>query len=485
MSTLTLKGRLFSEVSPGIWRHEPIGKMRAGVHLVGSEELLKKIEDDRSIDQAVNVAHLPGVVDPVLTMPDIHQGYGFPIGGVAAFRPKDGVVSPGGVGYDINCGVRCLTTSLKKDQIHHRQIMRELVSDLFQAVPCGVGSRRKDLSLSKSELEEVLVQGAQWAIRRGFGGQGDEAYIEERGQIRGADPSRVSPRAKERGIDQLGTLGSGNHFLEIQYVDEIFQPSIAKVLGLSLEQIVVSIHTGSRGLGYQVCSDYLEECLRASEKYHISLVDRELAAAPIDSPEGQNYLAAMAAAANFAFANRQIISHWVREILERRFGKFQLSVLYDVCHNIAKFEELPTSHRGSERLCIHRKGATRAYPPRHPAVPPSYQEIGQPILIPGDMGRYSYILVGQAGSLEKSFGSACHGAGRELSRSAAKKLGKGRALVRELEDKGIYIKSAGRDTVVEEMPEAYKDVTQVVKATETAGIATIVARLKPIGVIKG
>jgi tRNA-splicing ligase RtcB (3'-phosphate/5'-hydroxy nucleic acid ligase) len=479
-----LKGLELQETSPGIWRIEPQGKMRVGVHLVGTPELLKALESDMSIQQAMNVATLPGVLDPVLTMPDIHQGYGFPIGGVAAFHAKTGIVSPGGVGYDINCGVRMLTSSLLREQLGERDKLRALVRDLFEAVPSGVGSQRKDLTYSQSDFEKILEEGAHWAIARGFALAEDIEHIEERGQMKNANPEKVSPRAKERGFHQLGTLGSGNHFLEVQFVDEIYDEKVAKAFGLFLDQVVVTIHTGSRGLGYQVCTDYLESSFKASQKYGIELVDRQLASAPLESEEGQSYLGAMSAAANFAFCNRQLITHWTREVFSRHYPNTKLSVLYDVCHNIAKWEEMPHG-KTSMRVCVHRKGATRAYPPNHPLVPPDYRRVGQPVLVPGDMGRYSFILVGGKDSLEHTFGSACHGAGRELSRGQAKKLAKGRPLTRELEDKGIYVKTAGRHTLVEEMPEAYKDVANVVNATAHAGVANLVARLRPICVVKG
>lgn len=474
------------EISPGIWRIEPFGKMHVGVHVVASKELILQIKDDRSLEQATNVATLPGVIDPVLTMPDIHQGYGFPIGGVAAFHEKSGVVSPGGVGYDINCGVRLLRTNLHKAQLQMDKITKSLISELFDVVPCGVGSRRKDLDLSLQELEQLLAEGASWAIRRGFGEAEELEFIEERGRLNFADPAQVSDRAKERGHNQLGTLGSGNHFLEIQYVDEIYDQARAKIFGIEKDQVLIMIHTGSRGLGYQICSEYIDLGLNCAEKYQIELVDKELAALPLSSDEGKSYLGAMAAAANFAFANRQIISFWVKNIFRDHFPDLKTSVLYDLCHNIAKWEEFHLKgQRNSQRVCVHRKGATRAYPPGHPSLPSTYQKTGQPVIVPGDMGRYSYLLAGNSGSLELSFGSACHGAGRELSRTQAKKRAKGRAIHRELEDLGIYLKASGRDTVVEEMPEAYKDVTEVVKSIEYAGIAGFVAKLKPMGVIKG
>lgn len=474
------------EIQRGIWRIDPFGKMRVGVNVVASKELISHIKNDKSLEQACNVATLPGVLYPVLTMPDIHQGYGFPIGGVAAFHEKTGVVSPGGVGYDINCGVRLLKTNLNKYQLEQNKLAKSLVSELFEVIPSGVGSRRKDLSLTLEELNELLFEGARWAIKKGYGHLDELEFIEEKGQLAFSNPSQVSERAKERGHNQLGTLGSGNHFLEIQYVDEIFDKACADILGLEQNQILLMIHTGSRGLGYQVCSEYIDLALNCSKKYQIDLIDKELAALPLTSPEGQSYLGAMAAAANFAFANRQIISFWVQNIFKNHFAEFKSEVVYDLCHNIAKWEEfhLP-GQRNSQRVCIHRKGATRAYPPHHPSLPAKYQSTGQPVIVPGDMGRCSFLLAGNPESMGISFGSACHGAGRELSRTQAKKRAKGRAIHRELEDQGIYLKASGRDTVVEEMPEAYKDVTEVVQSIKEAGIARYVAKLKPLGVIKG
>ncbi len=468
-------------LEPGIWRIEPIGAMKAGVHLIGSPRLLSKLFEDKSIDQAVNVACLPGVLDPVLTMPDIHQGYGFPIGGVAAFHAETGLVSPGGVGYDINCGVRMLRTPFTKAQLADGNRASRLADGLFEKIPCGIGSKRKDLRVAPGELDSVLADGAKWAVKRGFGYNRDLEYIEELGCLPWADPTKVSPRAKERGEYQLGTLGSGNHFVEIQAVDELFDPKIAESFGLFPGQIVVTIHTGSRGVGYQVCTDSLESALHAAKKYGVALPDRELASAPLASPEGKAYMGAMAAAANFAFANRQVITHWVREVFQSVMGQGDLGVIYDVCHNIAKYEEFP----GRPRVCIHRKGATRAYPPGHSSLPSAYREAGQPVLVPGDMGRYSYVLAGKKGSLEKSFGSACHGAGREMSRAQAKKRGKGRNPVKEMQDLGVSLRAAGHNTALEEMPEAYKDAAEVVAAVELAGIAGIVAKLKPLAVIKG
>jgi tRNA-splicing ligase RtcB len=366
--------------------------------------------------------------------------------------------------------------------------IRELVEALFRNIPAGVGSKRKDLRLSQTELQQVLAKGAAWAVRQGFGYEKDLEYIEERGRIQGADPALISKRALERGKAQLGTLGSGNHFVEVGYVDEIYDESAAAALGLFLDQVTIIVHTGSRGLGHQVCDDYIKILMKSTQKYGIELPDRQLCCAPIGSKEGRQYLAAMAGAANYAFANRQIILHWVRQTFERVFRmsseRLGLELIYDVCHNIAKVE----THRvdGREmKVCVHRKGATRAFPPHHPDIPNDYKDIGQPVLIPGDMGRYSYVLVGTQQAMVETFGSTCHGAGRVMSRTKAKKVARGRAIVRELEDQGITVRSAGKATVQEEIPEAYKDVSQVVEVVSGAGISRKVAKLRPMGVIKG
>lgn len=366
--------------------------------------------------------------------------------------------------------------------------IRKLVETLFRNIPCGVGSKRKDLRLSKAELKKVLVKGVGWAVNQGFGLEEDPEYIEERGCIQGADPDLISDRALERGKAQLGTLGSGNHFVEVGYVDEVYDEHAAKDLGLFLDQVTIIVHTGSRGLGHQVCDDYIKILMKSTQKYGIELPDRQLCCAPIASEEGRQYLAAMAGAANYAFANRQIIFHWVRESFERVFQmsseRLGLRLIYDVCHNIAKIE----THRvdGKERkLCVHRKGATRAFPPHHPDTPLAYKDVGQPVLIPGDMGRYSYVLVGTEQAMAETFGSTCHGAGRVMSRKQAMRVSKGRAIIRELEDQGITVRSAGKATVREEIPEAYKDVSQVVDVVSGAGISKKVARLRPMGVIKG
>jgi tRNA-splicing ligase RtcB len=448
--------------------------------------MMKDLQREQALEQVCNVATLPGIVGPSMAMPDIHWGYGFPIGGVAAFDADQGVVSPGGVGYDINCGVRLLRSNLEADAV--RPQLGPLADALFRNVPSGVGSCRRDFRLSVSEELRVLTRGAAWAVQQGFGDGTDLERIEGQGAITGADPEMVSERARERGRAQLGTLGSGNHFLEIQQVEAIYDGRAADILGLWPGQVTVSIHTGSRGLGYQVCDDYLKVMLKAARKYGIDLPDRQLCCAPLQSDEARNYLAAMACAANFAFANRQMITAWVRETFEKVLGKspadLRLGVIYDVCHNIAKWEEHVVKGRRM-RLCVHRKGATRAFPPGHPEIPSAYRGIGQPVLIPGDMGRYSYVLTGTSGAYEETFGSTCHGAGRVMSRHAAKKAARGHDLIGELAARGTLVRAAGRATVAEEMPEAYKDVAEVVEVVRQAGIGHVVARLKPMAVIKG
>jgi tRNA-splicing ligase RtcB len=382
--------------------------------------------------------------------------------------------------------VRLVCSGLERKEVKGH--IRKLVETLFRNIPSGVGSKRKDLRLSKAELKKVLVKGVGWAVKQGFGLEEDPEYIEERGCIQGADPDLISDRALERGKAQLGTLGSGNHFVEVGYVDEVYDEHAAKDLGLFLDQVTIIVHTGSRGLGHQVCDDYIKILMKSTQKYGIELPDRQLCCAPIASEEGKQYLAAMAGAANYAFANRQIIFHWVRESFERVFQmsseRLGLRLIYDVCHNIAKIETHWVD--GKERkLCVHRKGATRAFPPHHPDTPLAYKDVGQPVLIPGDMGRYSYVLVGTEQAMAETFGSTCHGAGRVMSRKQAMRVSKGRAIIRELEDKGITIRSAGKATVREEIPEAYKDVSQVVEVVSGAGISKKVVRLRPMGVIKG
>ncbi len=460
------------------------GKMRVDAAFYASEGILEDLrsENHASLQQICNVATLPGVAEPVLTMPDIHWGYGFPIGGVAAFDPDDGgVVSPGGVGFDINCGVRLLISELSRKEVDPQK--NRLADALYEGIPSGVGKGRKDTGFSREDIEEVLVEGASALVGRGYGEPEDLENIESEGRLPGADPKGVSDRAYQRGVSQLGTLGSGNHFLEVQYVDELYDEEAARAYGLEEGLVTVLIHSGSRGLGHQVCQDYVERCMAAAKRYGIELEDRQLAAAPIQSPEGEAYLGAMAAAANFAFANRQLITHSTRQAFasaEFDSEAHRLRVLYDLAHNNAKLEE----HDGREVL-VHRKGATRAFGPGNEELPERYHSVGQPILVPGDMGRYSFVLAGTEGAMSETFGSSAHGAGRKMSRRAAKKAAKGRNLRWELEGKGILVRAANRATIDEEMPEAYKDATEVVDTTDGAGIGKKVARLRPLIVVKG
>lgn len=468
------------------WRIPKHGGMRVDGIVFADERLMTDIRGDQSLAQVVNVAHLPGIVRASLAMPDIHWGYGFPIGGVAAFDLDTGVVSPGGVGYDINCGVRLLRTPLTREMVTPR--LKQLIDTLFKNVPAGVGTGRSDLKLSATELGDVAESGASWAAKRGYGTAQDIDYIEANGCIAGADFNEVSSRAVARGRYQLGSLGSGNHFLEVDVVDRIYDREAADCMGLTEEQVVVIIHTGSRGFGHQVCSDFITVMNDAVKRYGITLPDRQLCCAPINSPEGQAYLGAMASAANFAFTNRQLITHWVRESFSSTFGADvayeQLQIVYDVAHNIAKIETHRVG-RTEKRLCVHRKGATRAFGPGSREIPLAYRAIGQPVLVPGDMGRYSFVLAGTASAMETTFGSCCHGAGRLLSRRAAVRQAHGRSIRDELREQGIIVRSTGRETVEEEMPEAYKDVANVVDVVHHAGIGRKVARLRPLGVVKG
>lgn len=446
---------------------------------------MAQIRRDASLEQVANAATLPGIVKASLAMPDIHQGYGLPVGGVVATDAKDGVISPGGVGYDINCGVRLLRTNLTVSDVQPR--LRQLIDGLYGTIPAGVGSRGK-VKLTATEERRVVVKGAGWAVEQGYGILEDLQRIESGGSLPEADPDAVSQHAYERGRGQLGSLGSGNHFLEVQVVAEIYDEAAARVLGLFRDQVTVMIHTGSRGFGHQVCTDYLRRLEGAIKKYGIQLPDRQLACAPLDSPEARDYLGAMRAAANFAFANRQCLAHWTRDAFMRLLGispnELGMALVYDVAHNIAKTEEHEVD--GVRRsVVVHRKGATRAFPPGHPELPAAYREIGQPVLIPGDMGRYSFVLVGTAASMRETFGSTCHGAGRLMSRTAAVKAARGRQIARELEAKGILVRATGRDALEEEMSEAYKDVKDVVEVVEKFGISRKVAKLRPIGVIKG
>ena len=463
--------------------------MRAPGIIVADEKLLTAIRHDESLQQVANVAHLPGIQRASLAMPDIHWGYGFPIGGVAAMDPQaGGVVSPGGVGFDINCGVRLLRTNLTFEDVQPK--LRTLVQALFDTIPCGVGMNGQ-ITVGREEHRQVMLEGSRWVVEnKGYGVPKDLEHTESGGAIEGADPSCVSNRAYQRGHDQLGTLGSGNHFLEVQVVDTIFDAQAADVVGLQAGQVTVMMHSGSRGFGYQVCDDYLDTVERAMQKYHIAVPDRQLACVPVDSEEGRHYLGAMRCAANYAWANRQCLMHLARKVFERVFGKsweeLGLWLIYDVAHNIAKFETHTTNGRGTEkRVLVHRKGATRAFPPGHPEIPTDYRAIGQPVIIPGDMGRHSYLLVGTAQAMQETFGTVCHGAGRAMSRTAAVKDAAGRSIEKELESQGIIVMGRGRRGIAEEQPKAYKDVNDVVHVVHHAGLAKRVARMRPIGVIKG
>ncbi|HEV2380505.1 MAG TPA: RtcB family protein [Terriglobia bacterium] len=451
--------------------------------IYSDERLLRDVLRDQCLEQAANVAMLPGIVGRSLAMPDIHQGYGFPIGGVAATLPEEGgVVSPGGVGFDINCGVRLLASTLAIEDVAPR--IRDLVDQLFRDVPSGAG-RAGDVRVSYQDLDLILKEGAAWMVAHDYGLPEDLETCEESGTIDGADPSAVSDRAKKRGLPQIGTLGSGNHFLEVQYVERIFEASAAEALGLAEAQIVVLIHSGSRGLGHQVCTDYLRDLDESMHRYDISLPDRQLACVPVHSKEGQEYLAAMRASANYAWANRQGITHFVRGAFRRIFGDDAgLRVVYDVCHNIAKLERHKID--GRERaVMVHRKGATRAFAAGRPELPEVYRTVGQPVLIPGSMGTSSYVLVGAEGAMRETFGTTCHGAGRVMSRTAAKKSEWAASARARLEEQGILVRAETKNGITEEIPEAYKDVDEVVNVVHEAGLSKKVARLKPKGVIKG
>lgn len=454
--------------------------------LYATEKMLDQIWEEQAIDQLANVAFLPGIVGHSLAMPDVHWGYGFPIGGVAATRVKDGVVSPGGVGFDINCGVRLLRTNLNKDEM--KPILEKLINDLFHTIPSGVGSEGK-IRVNERDLDQVMTRGSRWAVEKGYGETADIEVTEENGRMSNADPDKVSRRAKQRGLPQLGTLGSGNHFLEIAAVEEIYDPGAASVLGINeIGQVMVWIHTGSRGFGHEICSDYLKILQQSVIESNINLPDRQLVCAPVNSVAGQDYLAAMACAANYAWANRQCITHWTRESFLKVLGKspreLGLEQIYDVCHNIARIEEHNIEGK-TQTLCVHRKGATRAFQAGHPAVPEVYRKTGQPVLIPGDMGRYSYIAVGTELAMKETFGSTCHGAGRVLSRGAAKRSHRGIDVVRNLAQRGILVRSDSMSSVAEEAPESYKDVSEVVNVTHNSGISRKIARTVPMGVIKG
>ncbi len=467
------------------WLVPQTGAMRVPGIIYASVKTSGLLAKDESARQVANVAHLPGIVNFSLAMPDIHWGYGFPIGGVAAFDLETGIISPGGVGYDINCGCRLMATQLTLDDVRDR--VQDLTAALYRRIPTGVGSTGY-VRLSGKDQKKVLEEGARWAVRAGFGSAQDLETTEDGGCLGGADPEQVSARALERGREQLGTLGSGNHFLEIEVVQEIFDEQAAAAFGLGKGQIVVMVHTGSRGLGYQICDDYLALMVKHQSETGIVLPDRQLACTYLSSQRGKNYLAAMACGANYAWANRQILMHLTREVFEKALKiaprELGMRLVYDVCHNIAKIESFRVA--GVEKkLCVHRKGATRAYPAGHEAVPARYRSVGQPVLIPGDMGAGSYVLVGREKAMKETFGSACHGAGRVMSRSQAIKSSRGRSISRELADRGVLVMAGSKGTLGEEMPEAYKNLNDVVDVVHDAGIAQKVAKLKSIACIKG
>lgn len=484
---MKIKGIELEKVHDYLWEIPKHGGMNVPGRIYTSKKMIEEtLQNDEAIKQVINVAHLPGIQKYSLAMPDIHWGYGFPIGGVAATDINEGVISPGGVGYDINCGVRIASTSIKFEEIKNR--IPKILESLFKKVPTGVGASGAIHKLTTKELKKILVKGSHWAIENGFGTEADIEQTEESGQMKDADTSTLSGRALERGMDQAGTLGSGNHFLELDVVEEIYDNTSAETMGLFNGQVLVMIHTGSRGLGYQVCDDYLKILHHTEKKIGFNLPDKQLTCAPINSEEGQNYLSAMKCAANFAWNNRQVIMFISKKALMESLNisetELNFKLIYDVCHNIAKIEEHNIDGK-IKKVCVHRKGATRAYPPKNNNIPDKYKKIGQPVLIPGDMGRYSYIAVGSDKAMEETFGSSCHGAGRLQSRHQALKTGKGRNLLDELKKRGVLIMAKGNKTIAEEMPFAYKDVSDVVNVMHNSGISLKVAKLKPFAVIKG
>ena len=479
-------GMKIQQIADYVWEIPKHGNMRVPGRVYASREMMSDLQKDASLEQVVNVAHLPGIVGYSLAMPDIHWGYGFPIGGVAAVDADEGAISPGGVGYDINCGVRLVATRLVEGDIQKR--LPALADSLFASIPCGVGAEGAIPKLSKAEEKKLASEGVRWAIAQGYGRAEDIEYIEENGCLAGADPETLTDDALSRGLTQVGTLGSGNHFLEVDRIEEIYDETVAAALGLSVGQIAVIIHSGSRGLGHQTCEDALKVMGKAMEKYRLTMPDRQLACAPVSSPEGQRYLAAMACAANYAWVNRQVMMSLAEDaflkalqISPRELG---MRLIYDVCHNIAKPETHELEGR-RQKVWVHRKGATRAFGPGHPAIPPLLRPLGQPVLIPGDMGRYSFLLVGTDKAMRETFGSTCHGAGRMMSRAQAKKAARGRDLDDELGKVGVIARYRGKGTFAEEMPYAYKDVADVVDVVDCAGISKKVAKLKPLAVIKG
>jgi len=480
----------FTQISAYEWelptgsRHGKGRELQAPVRFFASRELLQDALGDLSVEQAANAASLPGVAG-MLVMPDVHQGYGLPIGGVMATRVSDGVISPGGVGYDISCGVRLLSSSISYEEA--APWLDQLVAALDRYCPSGVGTKG-GLSLSEADLDQVCRQGARWTLKRGMATEQDVRHIEEQGQMEGAETAAISPRARERGRGQLGTLGSGNHFIEIEVVDQIFDPAAAQAMGLVEGALCLSIHCGSRGFGHQICTDYVQSFQGASRRYGIDLPDRELVCAPLHSPEGQAYLGAMRSAANYAFANRQVLSHLARqafdEVLAGKIKNRGLHLVYDIAHNIAKIESYEVDGQQTQ-VCVHRKGATRAFGPGTPGLPEEYRAIGQPVLVPGSMGTSSWVLAGTETAMQRSFGSSCHGAGRVMSRSQAKRSLRGEDLKRDLESSGIHVRAGSMAGLAEEAPEAYKDVDRVIEAVTGAGIARKVARLRPVAVVKG
>ncbi len=475
-------------LDPNRWRI-PMS-YNSAMHVPGmvyaDDELIEMIKEDNALQQVVNVASLPGIVGHSFAMPDIHWGYGFPVGGVAATDAEDGVISPGGIGFDINCGVRLLATDLLRDQVKGQ--VDKLADELFASLPSGVGGAgmRK---LTADEMHAVMLRGAAWAVDDGYGVPADLEVTEENGCLAGADPNAVSAKAIQRGIGQLGSLGSGNHFCEVQVVEHVYDAEAAEAFGIGQKgQIVVTIHCGSRGFGHQIAEEFIQLAEARQEEYGFKLTDRQLACLPLKSADGQAYLGAMACAANFAWANRQLLMYAVRQAFSSVFGRKarakDLPLVYDVCHNIAKMEEYEVEGK-LQRVCVHRKGATRAFPAGHPAVPEKYRAVGQPVLIPGDMGRYSFVLAGAQGSMEQSFGTCCHGAGRRLSRTAAKKVMDSKNLMKYLERQGVTVRVHSKNLLSEEAPQAYKDAQQVVNVVHNAGLAKLVARLTPLIVVKG
>ena len=484
---MTIRKQDFVRINDYLWEIPQSYRegMRVPVRVYADDELLEDALGDQSLEQAINVACLPGLVERVVVMPDVHQGYGMPIGGVMASEFPDGIISPGAIGYDVNCGVRLLASHVAHDEIKDR--IGDLATALYRNCPSGVGSE-SSLRISHEEFGEVLTKGAKWALQRGYARRADLDHTEEFGAMPGADPGKVSDRAIKRGRPQVGTLGAGNHFIEVDRVVSVFDAEAAQVLGLFEEQIVAQIHCGSRGFGHQVCTDYVSDFQSAVRKYGIQLPDRELVCAPIDSPEGKDYFGAMACAANYAFANRQVLAHFIRQSFEEALAgqvrDFDLHQVYDIAHNMGKIED----HRVGDavvKVCVHRKGATRAFGPGSEVLPPDLRPIGQPVLIPGSMGTASWVLLGTAGSMAQSFGSTCHGAGRVMSRAQAKRTVRGEKLRDELKGRGIAVRAGSMPGLAEEAPQAYKDVDRVIDVVSKAGIARKVARLEPVAVIKG